>query len=142
MQIEYWEIDTLRPHEETLEARIGGMVEKIQANDYFHKPILVDAVSNTILDGHHKWAAARVLSLDYLPVLSVDYIQDERIKVAVWPDCGKDSITKQEVVEMALANGLFAAKTSKHEVAFDIPSLETPLAWLRTGSDGKANSVV
>jgi ParB-like chromosome segregation protein Spo0J len=140
MQIEYWGIGTLCPHEETLEARLGKMVEKIQANDYFHKPILVDAVSKTILDGHHKWAAAIVLSLDYLPVLAVDYLQDERIEVAVWQDCGKDSITKQEVVEMALGNRLFAAKTSKHVVAFEIPSIETPLSRLR--SQGRADSVV
>ncbi len=132
MPIDYWEIDALRPHEDTHRFRLGEMVEKIQANGFFHKPILVDAVSKTILDGHHKWAAARILSLDILPVVAVDYLRDERITVAVWPDCGKDSITKEEVVETALADRLFAAKTSKHEVAFKIPSIEVPLSRLRS----------
>jgi hypothetical protein len=132
MPIEYWEINALRPHEEIHQSRLGEMVEKIQANGFFHKPILVDAVSKTILDGHHKWAAARVLSLVHIPVLAVDYLRDERITVAVWPSCGKDSITKEEVVGMALDDRLFAAKTSKHEVAFEIPNIEVPLSQLRS----------
>ena len=51
----------------------------------FYKPIAVDDLTGTILDGYQKTAAAGRLGLDLVAVLSVDYLSDERIIGEAWP---------------------------------------------------------
>ena len=121
---------SLRGHEETipsnLESRIAKLLEK-----GFYKPIIVDSASLVILDGHHKWTAAGLLDLDMVPVIKVDYLDDESVQVDVWPDCEAVSITKKEVIEMGLSEGVFPPKTSRHSFSFSLPSIRIPLDGLR-----------
>ena len=62
---------SLRGHEEVipdnLETRTSKMLRK-----GFYKPIIVDRGSMVILDGHHKWTAAKSLGLARVPVILVD----------------------------------------------------------------------
>ena len=51
----------------------------------FYKPIAVDDLTGTILDGYQKTAATGRLGLDPVAVLSVDYLSDERITGEAWP---------------------------------------------------------
>jgi len=124
------EIGSLRDHEEVipdnLEKRTSKLLEK-----GFYKPIIVDRGSLVILDGHHKWTAARLLGLERVPVMMVDYLLDESVIVGVWPDCGRESITKDEVLEMGFSEGVFPPKTSRHVFPFNIPEIRIPLEDLR-----------
>ena len=131
VDIDLVERDSLRGHEEIIPANLDERIKKF-LNMGFYKPIIVDATTMVILDGHHKWTAARVLELDKVPVVSVDYLGDTSIIVDVWPSCGKDSITKQEVIEMGLSEGAFPPKTSRHSFAFDVPEIQIPLATLKS----------
>ena len=131
VDIDLVEHDSLRGHEEIIPANLDERIKKI-LNMGFYKPIIVDATTMVILDGHHKWVAARVLELDKVPVVSVNYLGNASIIVDVWPDCGKDSITKQEVIEMGLSEGVFPPKTSRHSFAFEVPVIQIPLATLKS----------
>jgi len=131
VDIDLVEHDSLRGHEEIIPANLDERIKKI-LNIGFYKPIIVDATTMVILDGHHKWVAARVLELDKVPVVSVNYLGNASIIVDVWPDCGKDSITKQEVIEMGLSEGVFPPKTSRHSFAFEVPVIQIPLATLKS----------
>ena len=84
-----------------------------------------------ILDGHHKWTAAKSLGLARVPVIMVDYLFDESVLVDVWPDCGKESVTKTEVLEMGVSGDVFPPKTSRHTLPFNIPSIRIPLSELK-----------
>ena len=56
-----WElvpVVALRPHEQTLAQREEEMYQKISGNQFFHKPLLVDRSTMTILDGHHRHQAS------------------------------------------------------------------------------------
>ena len=121
---------SLRDHEEvipnTLETRTSKLLSK-----GFYKPIIVDRGSMVILDGHHKWTAAKSLGLARVPVIMVDYLVDEGVLVDVWPDCGKESITKTEVLEMGVSGDVFPPKTSRHTLPFKIPSIRIPLSELK-----------
>ena len=97
----------------------------------FYKPIIVNRESMVILDGHHKWTAAKSLGLARVPVIMVDYLVDEGVLVDVWPDCGKESITKAEVLEMGVSGDVFPPKTSRHTLPFKIPSIRIPLSELK-----------
>ena len=83
-----------------------------------------------ILDGHHKWTAATSLGLARVPVVMVDCLGDEGVLVDVWPDCGRESITKTEVLEMGVSGDVFPPKTSLHTLPFKIPSIRIPLSEL------------
>ena len=131
VDIDLVERDSLRGHEKIIPNNLDERIKKI-LNMGFYKPIIVDATTMVILDGHHKWTAARVLELDKVPVVSVDYLGDTSIIVDVWPNCGKDSITKHEVIEMGLSEGVFSPKTSRHSFAFEVPEIQIPLATLKS----------
>ena len=122
----------LKEHEEIIENNLNIRIKKIKKRG-FYKPIIADNQTNVILDGHHKWNAAKQFGLSKVPTIFVDYFNDSGVQVDVWPECGKDSITKEEVIKMGLSKNVFPPKTSKHSFDFEIPSLSIPLEKLRDG---------
>lgn len=125
------DISTLKPHEQILPTRLREMVEKIQRRQSFHKPILVDKETFTILDGHHKYNAARQLGLTRVPVALVQYLKDERIIVEPWPESGLERISKEDVVAMGQSEEVYPPKSSRHTHPFTLPKLRVPLKKLR-----------
>ena len=125
------EIGSLRGHEEVISDNLEKRVSKLLDRG-FYKPIIVDRDSLVILDGHHKWTAARLLDLDRVPVVMIDYLLDESVNVGVWPGCGRESITKDEVLEMGFSEGVFPPKTSRHMFPFRIPTIRIPLEELKS----------
>lgn len=123
------ETASLRGHEEVIPDNLETRTSKLLSKG-FYKPIIVDRGSMVILDGHHKWTAAKSLGLTRVPAILVDYLNDEGVLVDVWPDCGKESITKTEVLEMGVSGDVFPPKTSRHTLPFKIPSIRIPLSEL------------
>jgi hypothetical protein len=120
---------SLRGHEEVIPDNLETRTSKLLSKG-FYKPIIVDRRSMVILDGHHKWTAAKSLGLARVPVILVDYLVDEGVLVDVWPGCGRESITKTEVLEMGVSGDVFPPKTSRHTLPFKIPSISIPLSDL------------
>ena len=121
---------SLRGHEEVIPDNLETRTSKLLSKG-FYKPIIVDRRSMVILDGHHKWTAAGRLGLARVPVIMVDYLDDEGVLVDVWPNCGRDSITKTEILSMGSSEDVFPPKTSRHTLPFEIPSIAVPLSDLR-----------
>ena len=122
--------ETLKDHEEVIPSNLEKRVSKMM-NKGFYKPIVIDNDSKVILDGHHKWTAAKLLDLDVVPVIAVEYLQDDTVLVDVWPESGRECITKEEVLEMGISDAVFPPKTSRHSFAFILPSISIPLDDLR-----------
>ena len=72
------EWDRIASREEVIEERVATRVEELLKLGSY-KPIAVDYLTGTILDGYQKTAAAGRIGLDLLAVLPVDYLSDERI---------------------------------------------------------------
>ena len=123
------DIGSLKGHEEVIPDNLAKREKKLLSKG-FYKPIIVDRRSMVILDGHHKWTAATSLGLVRVPVILVDYLIDEGVLVDVWPDCGRESIAKTEVLEMGVSGDVFPPKTSRHTLPFKIPSISIPLSDL------------
>ncbi len=121
---------SLKAHEEVIPSNLENRVSKLISNG-FYKPIIVDSVTGVILDGHHKWTAAGLLNLDRVPVILANYMEDSSIIVDVWPDCGREAISKQEVIDMGLSDKVFPPKTSRHFFPFAVPAIQMPLEELR-----------
>ena len=124
------DIGSLKGHEEVIPDNLDQREKKLLSKG-FYKPIIVDRSSMVILDGHHKWTAAGRLGLARVPVIMVDYLDDEGVLVDVWPNCGRDSITKNEVLDMGSSGDVFPPKTSRHTLPFEIPSISVPLGELQ-----------
>jgi hypothetical protein len=110
------DIGWLKAHEEIVsEERVFKLHEAVKEWKAFRLPLLVDVRSGAILDGHHRYAVGRRMGLSKLPAILVDYLHDEKIKLDVWPECGLDCLTKEEVISMSLSEDVFPPKTSKHD---------------------------
>ena len=116
-------LEWLKPHEEIKVKNRDKLLEMTKRWGGFTKPLLVDSVTGSILDGHHRYSVAQSLNLKRVPVILIDYLTDDEIVVEVWPGCGLESITKQQVIDMSLSDELFPPKTSKHIISNHMPPI-------------------
>ena len=121
----------LKPHEEIKQRNRDKLLEMTKRWGGYTKPLIVDKQTGAILDGHHRHSIAFLLGLKQVPALCVDYLNDERIEVDVWPNSGLKTLTKEEVVSMSLSGLCFPPKTSRHIVAEKTPPIFFTLDELR-----------
>lgn len=120
-------IEWLKPHEEIKIKNRDKLLDMTKRWGGFTKPLLVDSQTGSILDGHHRYSVALSLELKRVPVILIDYLEDDEITVDVWPGCGLQSISKQDVINMCLSGELYPPKTSKHTIANHMPPIHVLL---------------
>ena len=126
------DINWLKEHEQIVsKERVQKLHDAIVGWSAYKIPLLVDSRSGAILDGHHRYAVGRMMGLSRLPVVLVDYLNDDSISVDVWPECGFDCLTKEDVVEMSLSDRVYPPKTSKHDFFASFTPINVPLSKLR-----------
>ena len=126
-----WEIEDvqlvpvswLKPHEEIKQRNRDKLLEMTKRWKGYTKPLLVDSVTGSILDGHHRHSIAVILGLKRVPAIVIDYLNDDEITVSVWPGSDLESLSKDQVIEMSLSENLYPPKTSKHTIANDMPPI-------------------
>ena len=123
-------MEILRPHEETIPKKVEELERMTHRWKAYVLPLVIDRNTGVILDGHHRHQVAMRLDLKCLPCVLVDYLGDESVELDVWPSCGKDSITKEEVVQAGLQEELFPPKTSRHRLSDHLPPISMPLTRL------------
>ena len=116
-------LDWLKPHEEIKSRNRDKLLDMTKRWGGFTKPLLVDSETGSILDGHHRHSVAIEMKLKRVPVILIDYLSNDEITVDIWPGCGIDSITKNDVIAMSLSGNLYPAKTSKHTIANHMPPI-------------------
>ena len=131
MDVELVPITWLRPHEEVKPRNVDTLHEMTLRWSAYTKPLLVDRESGTILDGHHRHQVGIRIGLSRLPVIKVDYLEDESIELDIWPASTLESLTKQQVIDMALSENVFPPKTSRHRFSDHLPPIAVPLDLLR-----------
>ena len=131
MKVELVPVETLLPHEKVEGHRVDNLEKMTLRWRAYTKPLLVDRKTGTILDGHHRTKVAVRMELQCLPCVLVDYLEDDGISVSVWPNSGRESIQKEEVIEAALSGNLFEPKTSRHMLSDHLPPISVPLARLQ-----------
>ncbi len=104
-------IELLRAHERVITDHVDEVLKLILAFLGFKHSILVDARTFTVLDGHHRLKAAKILGLNYVPVFFVDYAKDY-VDVTTWR---KNFIVNKKIVITAALKGIqLPPKTSRH----------------------------
>ena len=124
------DINWLKTHEEVIHERVTNLKNAIKKWNEYRMPLLVDRKSGAILDGHHRYHVGRQLRLTRLPVVLVDYLEDDTIDVDVWPECGLDCLSKEDVINMSLSDSVYPPKTSKHGFVAEMKPINIPLSHL------------
>ena len=130
MKVELVPIEALLPHEKVEEHRVDNLEKMTLRWRAYTKPLLVDRKTGTILDGHHRTKVAQRMELKCLPCVLVDYLDDDEVSLSVWPNCGRESLSKEEVIEAALSGNLLGPKTSRHMLSDHLPPISIPLERL------------
>jgi ParB-like chromosome segregation protein Spo0J len=117
----------LLPHEDVDKERVAGLAGEIRAAGFFYPPVLADAGTRVILDGHHRWHASRRLGLALVPCWCVDYLGDPVIRVISRRE--DIEVTKPGVLAMAAAGRIYPHKTTRH--MYDLPGWIEPVPLSR-----------
>ena len=112
------EVDWLKPHEQIKVKARDKLLDMTKRWGGFTKPVLVDSVTGSLLDGHHRLSVAKELGLSKIPAICLDYLSSEEIILELWPNNTYESITKSMVIQMCESNDLFPPKTTKHTTIF------------------------
>ena len=125
------DVKWLKPHEEIKTKARDKLLDMTKRWGGFTKPVLVDSITGSLLDGHHRLSVAKELGLSKIPAICLDYLSSDEIILELWPNNCYDSITKSMVIEMCESNDLFPPKTTKHTTIFDLPPILVSLDELR-----------
>ena len=109
------DLEELKEHEEIRPEYLEELKNEILSDGILKMPIAVDKKTYIILDGHHRLHALRKIGCRRIPVILFDY-QSPEIKVV--PHREGETITKEMVIETALAGRRMPPKTSKHMIVF------------------------
>ena len=125
------EVDWLKPHEQIKPKARDKLLDMTKRWGGFTKPVLVDSVTGSLLDGHHRLSVAQEFGLSKIPAICLDYLSSEDITLELWPNTDFDSITKSMVIQMCESGDLFPPKTTKHTTIFDLPPILVSLDDLK-----------
>ena len=125
------EVNWLKPHEQIKSKARDKLLDMTKRWGGFTKPVLVDSVTGSLLDGHHRLSVAQELGLSKIPAICLDYLSSEDITLELWPNTDFDSITKTMVIQMCESGDLFPPKTTKHTTIFDLPPILVSLDDLK-----------
>jgi len=113
----------LKPHEETMPKRVDDLVSDLRSRRILEYPVVVDHVTLTILDGHHRVEALARLGYRFAPALLVDYLSS-RVKVEPRRNM---PLSKIEVIARAAARRPYPPKTTRHVLPGPPPRIALPL---------------
>ncbi|WP_170937321.1 MULTISPECIES: ParB N-terminal domain-containing protein [Rhodomicrobium] len=121
-------LTALLPHEEHDAERAGLLSAEIQAQGVWTEPLLIERRHFIILDGHHRWEAAKRLNLATVPARMIAY-GDPRLSLTSWRP--GERWTPRDVIARALTGNLCPIKTTRHTLRAVSAALPFGLAELR-----------
>jgi len=69
-------LDDILPHEMTIPSRARRVLQAITVERRLYRPLIVEARTLTLIDGHHRLQALTALGARYAPAILVDYHRD------------------------------------------------------------------
>ncbi|MGN6085024.1 ParB N-terminal domain-containing protein [Trinickia sp.] len=117
--------ERILPNEEHDEARLLEVLGSIERAGRWTAPIALERKSFAVMDGHHRLAAARRLSLPRVPCVLLDYGQ-----VDVQTRRPAFQVDAAQIVARSLARRLYPPKTTRHIFPRPLPPCSIELAVL------------
>lgn len=127
-------IGRIRPSECHDPKQATVLAKMMRDKGVWHTPVMLERRSLTVMDGHHRLAAARLLELKFVPCLLLDYNQ-----VEVNTARAGYLVTPQEIVRRAQMEDLYPPKTIRHLFSSPLPPCDLSL-WLLEGREAIENT--
>lgn len=121
------EASALHPHEQVDCEHLNRLRAEIATDGALREPVLVDARTMIILDGHHRAQALIELGCCLVPSYLVDYASP-LIQVGPWRE--GVLVDKQEVIQRGMRRDPLPPRTSRHTVSVSLRPRPTALSLL------------
>jgi CTP:phosphocholine cytidylyltransferase-like protein len=108
--VELVEVSKLKPIEGHISERVVLLREKIWKEGVWNRPIVVEKENLLVLDGNHRFQVAKLLQMERIPAILIDYNEIE-----VWSLRVDEFVSRDEVIRRALSGELYPHKTAKHK---------------------------
>ncbi len=116
------------PHEKHDPDHARELAAEMEASGLWFKPLLIEREHLIILDGHHRWEAAKHLELMAVPVWLISY-GDPRLSLTSWRP--EERWTPRDVIACALTGNLAPIKTTRHTLRPAFEAFKMRLSDLR-----------
>ncbi len=121
-------IEFFRQSEEVDFEAVWYLSDKIRQDGRWLEPIIGESQSGFIMDGNHRYRAAKMLKLNYLPCILLAY-SDPRVEVFDW---NTDERFDQVCMENAIkSERVFPYKTTRHIFSPVPPTVDIEIGHLR-----------
>lgn len=126
-QIVFMSIDQLRHIEDFDQDRVNWLAEKIAREGVWTQPLCVATEMGLIMDGQHRYEAAKKLMLQKVPVVLFNYAS-----VPIWslrPETHE--VSHSLLFDKIQAGSIYPYKTVKHQFPASITECNIPLSELK-----------
>jgi len=103
------------------------LAKKILLEKFWTVPIVIEINTSAIMDGHHRYNAAKKLGLSRIPCIRKDYNSNE-VTLASWKQGIK--ITVKDVFKKIQKKNKFPIKTTRHIFKPSINEIKIPIDLL------------
>ncbi|MBV1863440.1 MAG: ParB N-terminal domain-containing protein [Rhodobacteraceae bacterium] len=126
-RIELFPLDQIQPTEEHSPAHSENLRTEIEITGLWTHPLLVDQDRFALMDGHHRYHAARALGLKTIPVILLSY-DDPEITLKSWQP--NREFTPQDIWGICESGKLLPMKSTRHIIRVQLPFSRVPLDQL------------
>lgn len=121
------DVAKLKPIEDYDNSRANELLEKIEKEQIWTVPLIIEEKNYMILDGHHRYQVAKKLGLKKVPAIIVKY-ED----VNVWSLRKEYKVSPKLVAKKVIdEKSIFPYKTVKHKYNFTVPNIKIALKDLK-----------
>ncbi len=75
-RVELVRLAELRPHEDVDKGRVADIARSLARIGVLYRPLIIEEETNTVIDGHHRIEALKLLGARYAPVVRASYDRD------------------------------------------------------------------
>lgn len=108
-------------HEEIIQTRLQEIISELKSDGVWKYPLILDNEYFVLLDGHHRYHAARYFGFKRIPALMIAYNSNE-VSVSSWRIT--ETVSKSLVIKAGLDRKLLPPKTSRHSFLFRLPVVQ------------------
>ena len=103
------------------------LAKKILLEKFWTVPIVIEINTNAIMDGHHRYNAAKTIGLSRIPCIKKDYASNE-VTLLSWKQGIK--VTAKDVFKKIKNKNKFPIKTTRHIFSTPINEINIPIDLL------------
>lgn len=131
-QIELFPLANIHPTEDYSPSNAETLRTEIEITGLWTHPLLVDRERGALMDGHHRYHAARSLGLTCVPVIRLSY-DDPAVELKSWRP--NQSFTPQDIWTLIDCGQLLPMKSTRHVLQAQLPFSRVPLAQLHSATN-------